>query len=403
MRYYDKVTPDGTRDLLFGECVSRGEAVSRLTTMFRARGYRQVITPAIEFYDVFGSSAAHFPQENMYKLTDTRGRLMVIRPDCTIPIARLVATRLAASPMPLRLYYSENVYRVEHDLRGKRNEVFQTGVELIGSNALRSDLEIVELAASGLSDIGGERFRIELCHIGYFKALIDSLDAPGETKEQIRQCIEQKNYPALGDLLDPFGAARAALALRYLPRLFGGEEVFEKAYALFDENGARESLDYLRSIYDYLRQLGLEGSVIVDLGLVNQIEYYTGIIFRGYFDGIGEPVLSGGRYDNLISDFGAALPAVGFAVHADLASAVIEKQPPQTPDILVFSDEAHLPQAVNYIRSLTDNGLVVESSMFDDYDASADYARRRGIRQLHVVDDDIEVVDLVKMQREGRA
>lgn len=403
MRYYDKVTPDGTRDLLFGECVSRGEAVSRLTTMFRARGYRQVITPAIEFYDVFGSSAAHFPQENMYKLTDTRGRLMVIRPDCTIPIARLVATRLAASPMPLRLYYSENVYRVEHDLRGKRNEVFQTGVELIGSNALRSDLEIVELAASGLSDIGGERFRIELCHIGYFKALIDSLDAPGETKEQIRQCIEQKNYPALGDLLDPFGAARAALALRYLPRLFGGEEVFEKAYALFDENGARESLDYLRSIYDYLRQLGLEGSVIVDLGLVNQIEYYTGIIFRGYFDGIGEPVLSGGRYDNLISDFGASLPAVGFAVNADLAAAVIEKQPPQTPDILVFSDEAHLPQAVNYIRSLTDNGLVVESSMFDDYDASADYARRRGIRQLHVVDDDIEVVDLVKMQREGRA
>lgn len=403
MRYYDKVTPDGTRDLLFGECVSRGEAVSRLTTMFRARGYRQVITPAIEFYDVFGSSAAHFPQENMYKLADTRGRLMVIRPDCTIPIARLVATRLAASPMPLRLYYSENVYRVEHDLRGKRNEVFQTGVELIGSNALRSDLEIVELAASGLSDIGGERFRIELCHIGYFKALIDSLDAPGETKEQIRQCIEQKNYPALGDLLDPFGAARAALALRYLPRLFGGEEVFEKAYALFDENGARESLDYLRSIYDYLRQLGLEGSVIVDLGLVNQIEYYTGIVFRGYFDGIGEPVLSGGRYDNLISDFGAALPAVGFAVNADLASAVIEKQPPQTPDILVFSDEAHLPQAVNYIRSLTDNGLVVESSMFDDYDASADYARRRGIRQLHVVDDDIEVVDLVKMQREGRA
>lgn len=402
MRYYDKVTPDGTRDLLFGECVSRGEAVSRLTTMFRARGYRQVITPALEFYDVFGSSAAHFPQENMYKLADTRGRLMVIRPDCTIPIARLVATRLAASPMPLRLYYSENVYRVEHDLRGKRNEVFQTGVELIGSNALRSDLEIVELAASGLSDIGGERFRIELCHIGYFKALIDSLDAPGETKEQIRQCIEQKNYPALGDLLDPFGAARAALALRYLPRLFGGEEVFEKAYALFDENGARESLDYLRSIYDYLRQLGLEGSVIVDLGLVNQIEYYTGIVFRGYFDGIGEPVLSGGRYDNLISDFGAALPAVGFAVNADLASAVIEKQPPQTPDILVFSDEAHLPQAVNYIRSLTDNGLVVESSMFDDYDASADYARRRGIRQLHVVDDDIEVVDLVKMQREGR-
>ena len=155
MKHYDKVTPDGTRDLLFDECVSREEVVSRLTAMFRSRGYRQVITPAIEFYDVFGSSAAHFPQENMYKLSDTRGRLMVVRPDCTIPIARLVATRLTGMPMPLRLYYCENVYRVEHTMRGKPSEIYQAGVELIGSNSLRSDLEIVELAASGLSDING--------------------------------------------------------------------------------------------------------------------------------------------------------------------------------------------------------------------------------------------------------
>ena len=258
MKHYDKVTPDGTRDLLFDECVSREEVVSRLTAMFRSRGYRQVITPAIEFYDVFGSSAAHFPQENMYKLSDTRGRLMVVRPDCTIPIARLVATRLTGMPMPLRLYYCENVYRVEHTMRGKPSEIYQAGVELIGSNSLRSDLEIVELAASGLSDINGESFRIELCHIGYFKALIDSLDAGADTKEAIRQCIEQKNYPALSDLLAPFGDSRAAAALGYLPRLFGGEEVFGKAYELFSENGALECLDYLHGLYEDLRQLGLE-------------------------------------------------------------------------------------------------------------------------------------------------
>jgi len=169
MKRYNKITPDGTRDLLFEECEARDEAVFRLTAMFRSRGYRQVMTPAIEFYDVFGSSGTYFPQENMYKLTDNRGRLMVMRPDCTIPIARLAATRLTAMPMPLRLYYSQNVYRMGHDERGKRDEIFQTGVELIGSNSLRSDLEIVELAVSGLSDLNGESFRLEICHIGYFR------------------------------------------------------------------------------------------------------------------------------------------------------------------------------------------------------------------------------------------
>ena len=394
MKRYNKITPDGTRDLLFEECEARDEAVSRLTAMFRSRGYRQVMTPAIEFYDVFGSSGTYFPQENMYKLTDNRGRLMVMRPDCTIPIARLAATRLTAMPMPLRLYYSQNVYRMGHDERGKRDEIFQTGVELIGSNSLRSDLEIVELAASGLSDLNGESFRIEICHIGYFKALIDSLDTDDATKEEIRQSVEQKNYAALNDLLEQFGSSKAAAALKYLPRLFGGEEVFEKAYSLFAENGAKESLDYLKAIYENLCQLELEDRVLIDLGLVNQAEYYTGIIFRGYLDGIGEPVLSGGRYDNLIQDFGASLSATGFAVTVDLVTGAVGLSAQKAPDILVFADENHLPQAINYIKSLAQNGLTVENCVLDDFEAAADYARRCEIAQLHVVDDEIEIIDV---------
>ena len=396
MRQYDKVTPEGTRDLLFDECTLREELTGRLMGQFRRRGYRQVQTPALEFYDVFSSSAAHFPQESMYKLADGRGRLMVLRPDCTIPIARLAATRLSGAPLPLRLCYSQNVYRVQHDMRGKPSEIFQTGVELIGAGSLRSDLEIVELAASALGEVG-EGFRIELCHIGYFKSLIDSLTADADTKEAIRQDVEQKNYPSLTDRLEQFGESRAAAALKYLPRLFGGAEVFDRAYALFGENGARESLDYLRSIYDCLRELGLEDRVLIDLGMVNQAEYYTGIIFRGYFDGVGEPVLSGGRYDNLLGDFGEPLSATGFGIYVDAAVTLLEQRPPKAPDILVFSDEGHLSQAVNYLKSLTENGLVVESCLFDEFDAAADYAKRRGIAQLHVVDDDIEVVDVQEL------
>lgn len=396
MKRYDKVIPEGTRDLLFDECAARADAVSRLTEMFRARGYREVITPALEFYDVFSSSAA-LPQENMYKLTDGRGRLMVVRPDCTIPIARLAATRLSGMPLPLRLYYSQSVYRMEQTLRGRAGEIFQTGAELIGAESLRGDLEIVELAASGLSEIGGENFRIELCHIGYFKALIDSLDGDAALKEDVRRNIEEKNYASLNDLLAESGEGRAAAALKYLPRLFGGEEVFEKAYALFGDNGAAASLDELRTVYEHLVRLGLSEHVIIDLGLVNQAEYYTGLIFRGYFDGIGEPVLSGGRYDRLISGFGVEIPAIGFAFNIDLSSAVLERPASRAPDILVFADDAHLPEAVNYSKSLIQNGLIVENSVFEEFEAAADYARRRGIPQLHVVDESIEVVYVAEL------
>lgn len=395
MKYYDKITPDGTRDLLFSECALKNETQKRLAELFEARGYGQVMTPAIEFYDVFGASGAYFLQEDMYKLTDNHGRLMVLRPDCTIPIARLTATRLTGMPMPLRLYYCQSVYRLEHSMRGKMSEMFQTGVELIGSNSLRSDLEIVELASAGLSGMS-ENFRIELCHIGYFKALMDSLSAGKETKEEIRKCIEQKNYPALSDILEQFEGERAVAALKYLPRLFGGEEVFAQAYELFGEDGqAKESLDYLRSIYKALCRLGLSQRVIIDLGLVNQADYYTGIIFRGYFDGVGEPVLSGGRYDNLLHDFGVDLPATGFAINLDPAIRALTAPQSKPVDILVFAaSEAHMPQAINYMKSLIENGLRVENYVYEEFDAAVEYAKQCGIRQLHVVDDDIEFFDV---------
>lgn len=394
MKRYNKVTPDGTRDLLFEECEARDEAVSRLTSMFCARGYRQVMTPAIEFYDAFGASGTYFPQENMYKLTDNHGRLLVMRPDCTIPIARLTATRLKALPMPLRLYYSQNVYRMGHDMRGKRDEIFQTGVELIGSNSMRSDLEIMELAASGLSDLNGDSFRLEICHIGYFKALIDSLDADDAAKEEIRKCVEQKNYETLNSLLEPFGDSKAAVALKYLPRLFGGEEIFEKADQLFDENGAKESLEYLKSMYHNLCQLGLDGRVLIDLGLVNQAEYYTGIVFRGYLDGIGEPVLSGGRYDHLMADFGADLCAIGFAITVDLVTEAIGAHKQNTPDALVFAKENHLLKSIQYMKTLIQDGMTVENCVMEDLESAIKHARCCGIKQLHVVDETIEVINV---------
>ena len=124
MKRYDKVTPEGTKDYLFDECSRRSQVTGILKDIFKARGYRRVMTPTMEFYDVFGASASYLPQENMYKLMDHKGRLMVLCPDGTIPIARLCATRLSQMEMPLRLYYSHNVYRMANGLRGHSSEIY---------------------------------------------------------------------------------------------------------------------------------------------------------------------------------------------------------------------------------------------------------------------------------------
>lgn len=393
MRYYDKITPDGTKDLLFGECEQRSQVTKTLKDLFTAQGYRRVMTPALEFYDVFGKSAAKYlPKESMYKLTDHKGRLMVLCPDCTVPVVRLTATRLKGMPMPLRLFYNHNIYRMFPELKGKSTEINQVGIELIGGEKLRSDLEVVELAARCLSTIGNGKYRLELCDIGYFKAIMNSLDVDEDTKEEIRYQIEQKNYASLTDMLEKYKDSKAAQALLKLPRLFGGAEVFEKAYELFDENGAKESLDYLKGIYEYLQALGLGDRVIIDLGLVNLAEYYTGIIFRGYFHGIGEQVLSGGRYDQLLHDFGVEECSVGFGINVDLASQKVKTVEENIPEVLVFApDTKFLAKAVHHRRELEDQGMLTENCVFDTMEEAFDYAKMRGIPKVHLVGDDITV------------
>lgn len=392
MRYYDKITPDGTKDLLFGECDQRSQVTKTLKDLFTAQGYRRVMTPALEFYDVFGRAAKYLPKETMYKLTDHKGRLMVLCPDCTVPVARLTATRLKGMPMPLRLFYNHNIYRMFPELKGKSAEINQVGIELIGGERLRSDLEVVELAARSLDLIGGGKYRLELCHIGYFKAIMNSLDVDEELKEEIRYQIEQKNYASLTDILGEYKDSKAARALLKLPRLFGGVEVFEKAYELFDENGAKESLDYLKGVYEYLQELGLGNKVIIDLGLVNLAEYYTGIIFRGYFQGIGEQVLSGGRYDMLLKEFGEDQCSIGFGINVDMASQKVKPMPESIPEVLVFApDMQYMAKAVCHRRELESQGILTENCVFDTMEEAFDYAKMRGIPKVHLVGEDITI------------
>ena len=399
MKIYDKITPEGTKDILFEQCEALRRAEGQLTGFFAARGFREVMTPTLEFYDVFYSNAAYFPQESMYKLTDAKGRLLVLRPDGTIPIARLTATRLSGLPKPLRLYYDQTVYHNHPSLKGSSDEVQQMGVELIGVSSSRADLEILETALRCLEICGVKNYRLEICPIGFFKHLIESLGCDADTQENIRALIESKNYAGLIDVLAAFGDDPAAKALLRLPRLFGGEEIIAEAEALYKSEETAQVFRRLRKTYARLAALGLSDRVLVDMGLVNQAEYYTGIIFRGYAEGIGEPLLSGGRYDHLLSDFGEALPATGFAVNIGLVARAATRsgeQPATRSELLIHGDDAHIADAYAALTAAQNAGVRAELSVFDTVKEAQAYATAAGIARLRVcgertVDIDCEV------------
>ena len=399
MRKNELITPAGTGDLMYEQCEIRAQMAGKLRALLEMRGHREVKTPMLEFYDVFDSSSTYFPEEEMYKLIDNRGRLLVVRPDCTVPIARMTATRLKNERKPLRLYYHQDIMRVSPDMRGQSNEVTQVGAEVIGVSSYLSDLDVVATAAQCLKELCGENFSLEICHIGFFKALIGALQAPERVKEEIRDNIEAKNFAALGDLLEPYGEERAAVALRALPRLFGGKETLAKAAELFEQEEASKVLSYLSRLWDDLESLGLGDNILVDLGLVNEVDYYTGVIFRGYMAGAGTPVLSGGRYDTLARKFGEALPATGFAVDIDsLAKQVLSGMPKakEQNGILLHAEEGYALKALRYQEELQREGKLCELSLCQSEGESLAYGASKGRAQLHVVGEEIRIIQIEK-------
>ncbi len=388
MKSYDLITPEGTRDLLYGECAARRGAEETLRGIFLSHGYSEVITPALEFYDVFNNKTRNIRQESMYKLTDEKGRLMALRPDSTLPIARIMATRLRGCTLPLKLFYSQNIYRANPKMSGRDDEITQSGIEIIGGEKKRSDLEALSLAAQALDLFGSKEVRLELGDNGFYKFLIRELGI--EDDESVRVLIKNKNTPELERLLEAYFGTdkeKAAKMLLGLPKLFGAGEVFEKADALLDYPELKARLAELKQTYDALCELERGDRITVDLGLVNKADYYTGIIFRGYIEEYGQAVISGGRYDTLIGSFGIEeVAAVGFAANINAIAAAVHKNVKlKAPDVLVYARDGCLTDGIRHCRSLAQSGLIAEYYDGEDEQAAREYAKSRGITRIDVI------------------
>nr|MBQ4319366.1 ATP phosphoribosyltransferase regulatory subunit [Clostridia bacterium] len=375
--------PTGTRDIVYDEADIYTDIENRLTGVFRKNGFREIRTPAIEYYDVYNYEAQAIPQESMYKLTDIGGRLMVIRPDNTMPAARVISTKLRSAGLPQKLYYNQTVYKINTGYTGRRSEIIQSGVELIGADGLTGDLVCISCALQSLRALGLP-CKIEIGHVGYFNALVDEFDLDEAEKREVRAFVDAKNSVSLNLMKKMSGFDK----IRKIPLLYGGAEVFEEAARLADGNTkALEALDYVKTLYGMLVDAGYGEYVMIDMGIVHKIDHYTGVVFGGYIEGAGEPVLTGGRYDNLLDNFDYHAPATGFAVNVCLVADAmhmlgVKPENDEKERCVICFETAAFAAAEKLKRELDADGIECEYSCFDTFEDTVKYARERGIAKI---------------------
>lgn len=359
--------PVGTGDFLPDECRAKRKLEATFRESFRLNGYHEIETPSFEYYDVFMQKSVPYVQENMIKFFDREGRILALRPDMTGPIARIAATHLLEQSSVQRLCYIGNVFgfKEEYD----RAERTQAGVELIGKKGAIADAEVIAVAIQSLLQANLDDFKIDIGQVAFFKGLIEDANLSEEQQEKLRLMVDTKNTVDL-----EYEISRLSLtddvreSLLELPNLFGGKEVLKQANDMARNKSSQFAVQNIQEVYNILCDYGYEEYISIDFGLLSNFNYYSGILFRGIADGIGVPILSGGRYDELTKEFGKEAAATGFAIGIRELLIVLESQGKLTRDNgkikIIRCDAKTRTEAYKYAQQLRSEGerVVMETN-----------------------------------------
>jgi len=355
--------PQGVVDLVYADAVNKRGLETALRACFHAWSYDELISPTFEYADTLASEAGTQLAEEMYRFTDRDGRTLALRPDLTIPAARVVATRLADQPMPLRLFYVGSVFRYEAPQAGRQREFTQAGVELIGAGTPAADAELLALTVEALQAAGLGQFQLALGQMAFFRGLLAELEAPAPVLSALQSAIDRKNPADLAAVLDQATASEPLRrAFSALPQLNGGPQVLQQGRAVCVNPAMQAALHWLDALVELLAAYGIVHHITFDLGETRGMAYYTGITFKGYTPGLGSSVCSGGRYDDLVGHFGRPQPAVGCALWVDRILLARQRQGWQpaslAPDLLWTAGACS--DCLRLLLSLRRRGLRVE-------------------------------------------
>lgn len=359
-------TPHGTQDFLPREAAAKRVIENRLAKLFSEFGYEEVVTPTMEFLETLRISGG--VESNLFKMFDQNNRTLALHHEMTTPIARLAVSRLKDSPLPLKLSYNTSVFRFRKNQTGRQCEFYQAGVELLGVSNAFADAEIIALAAQGLKVSGLKDFTICLGQVEFANGLMEENNLSPEVQSEIKTAIEHHNVVELEKIVDALNLDKAAAdSLKQIPKLHGGIEILETARALAKNKKSVAAIDNLAEIYKLAEIYGVADKIIFDLGIIRDFEYYTGMVFEAYAPNVGYSLAGGGRYDNMLADFGMACPATGFALGIERILQACEKQnisnEVQARDVYISYDENNFDAAIKKASELRNAGKVVELSL----------------------------------------
>ncbi len=385
--------PKGVKDFLPINAYGKRKIEEQVMQVFSQFGYREVVTPTYEFIETFNLETSVKDQEKQFQFFEReKGRVLTLRSDMTMPIARLVASKMQNDSLPLRLCYSCNLFRYDQPQAGRQREFYQLGVELLGASQVDADAEVIAVAIESLMNVGLKNFTIAIGQTNFINGILEGTDLTVEEEVKVKEALETKNIVLLEELVASFSIPdKQKEILLQIPCLRGKGEILSKAREICYQNKTQEAINNIQEVYEILKLYGLEDYVMIDLGIIRGLDYYTGIIFEGYTSSIGFPICGGGRYDSLLEDFGYPCCATGFAIGIEriilaLESQMLSMSLPAVDYYIYFAPEKREEAIVKAI-ALRREGYSVELEVVEREKSKAlNYAKESLFKNLLIIE-----------------
>ncbi|MBR4013262.1 MAG: ATP phosphoribosyltransferase regulatory subunit [Clostridia bacterium] len=335
-------------------------AIYALRELYRKFGYSQYRVGKFEEYDLYARNKSFLVSENVLTFTDTNGKLMALKPDVTLSIVKNISFEEGVTH---KLYYNENVYRTSAESHGFK-EIMQTGLECVGDVDIFAESEVVMLALRSLESISND-YILDISHMGIVEGLLDSEDTQGADRDDILGYVKSKNTAAMKKLVT--SGRMSEKLCDTLCKMTQMYTTLAQSLSIIEEfvtdGKMRAAYDELRHISDTMSIYGLSDKLYFDFSVVNDCNYYDGVIFKGFINGIPDSVLSGGRYDRLLLKMGKKCGAIGFAVYLDALERFGKEQIEYDTDVLLIYDtDTESKSIIDTVNLLSDSGKTVKTA-----------------------------------------
>ena len=389
-------TPEGVRDIYGNECEKKHIIIERIENVLHLYGNKDIETPTFEYFGIFNADKGSAPSNEMYKFFDRNNNTLVLRPDFTPSIARCVAKYFPDEELPIRLCYKGNTFASTEQHKGKLAEVTQLGSELINDDSSAADAETIACVIDCIKATGLTDFQIEIGEVDYFKGIIEDACLDENTENKIRDYIQIKNFFGLSEYISELDIPEDIKKnLNSLSSMFGGLECLENAEKITKSERALEAIDRLRKVYKALSYYEYQNYISFDLSMINGYDYYTGIVFSGYTYGTGNPIVRGGRYNNLLSQFGKDAPSIGFSIYVDDLMNTLSRQKitvkNDVKDCLIVYTIEHQESALRLAKRLREQGVIsqlIRKSKSHEDDEYMVYSDTYDVGRIYILQDE---------------